>query len=81
MPWCESCERFYAPPTLSAGGDCPAGHHVVDPDGPSTLTQSTATPREEEPEPKVPWHFWVLLVSAVVYLGWRAVEGIIWVVT
>lgn len=81
MPWCEACDRFYTPSTLSTAGDCPEGHHVAEPDAPSTLPQSTAEPREEEPDPKVPWHFWVLLVSAVVYLGWRAVEGIIWLVT
>ena len=78
MPWCEQCDRFYTPTTLSTGGDCPEGHHVADPDDTAALPQSTAEPREEEPEPKVPWHFWLLLVSVVVYLGWRAIEGIQW---
>lgn len=80
MPWCEDCDRFYTPSTLTAGGDCPEGHHVADPDGAAHLVQSTAEPREEEPEPKVPWHFWLLLVSVVIYLGWRAWEGIVWVI-
>jgi hypothetical protein len=27
---------------------------------------------------KVPWHFWILVVAAGSYLGWRAVQGVIW---
>ena len=33
----------------------------------------------EEPPP-VPWHFKFLVVATVLYLGWRAVQGIIWLV-
>jgi hypothetical protein len=80
MPWCEDCDRFYTPSTLTTEGDCPEGHHVADPDDAAHLVQSTAEPREEEPEPKVPWHFWLLLVSVVVYLGWRAWEGVVWLI-
>jgi hypothetical protein len=29
---------------------------------------------------KVPWHFKLLLVALVVYLGYRAAQGIEWVV-
>lgn len=34
------------------------------------------------PAPPVatPWHFKLLVVALVVYLGWRAVQGIVWVV-
>jgi len=80
MPWCEVCDRFYTPSTLTTEGDCPEGHHVADPEDAAHLVQSTAEPREEEPEPKVPWHFWLLLVSVVVYLGWRAWEGVEWLI-
>ncbi len=34
---------------------------------------------DEEPPP-VPWHFKFLVVATVLYLGWRAVQGIIWLV-
>lgn len=27
-----------------------------------------------------PWHFWVLVAAVVVYLGWRLVQGLAWVV-
>ncbi len=30
---------------------------------------------------KTPWHFWLLLGAVVLYLGWRLVQGVIWVVT
>ena len=27
-----------------------------------------------------PWHFWLVVAMATVYLGWRAVEGVVWLV-
>lgn len=76
MPWCEDCSRFYTPPTLSPAGDCPAGHHVAAPDEPRVL-QSGAAPREDDQQ-KIPWHFWVLVIAVAVYLGWRLVQGVGW---
>jgi len=29
-----------------------------------------------EPRAGAPWHFWLLLVAVVLYLGWRAVQGV-----
>lgn len=80
MPFCEACERFYTPSTLSPEGDCPEGHHVADPDEASQFIQSAAPPREEEKDPKVPWHFWILLVAVVLYLGYRLFQGIMWLI-
>ena len=34
---------------------------------------------EEELVATVPWHFWVGVVAMVVYLGWRFLQGIIWI--
>jgi hypothetical protein len=34
---------------------------------------------DEELVAKVPWHFWVGVVAMVVYLGWRFLQGIIWI--
>jgi hypothetical protein len=32
-----------------------------------------------EPERlRVPWHFWLLVAALVVYLGWRLVQGVGW---
>jgi len=71
VPWCEDCSRFYNPNTLSEEGDCPEGHHVADP--------PEAT--EEEPLPKAPWHFWLLVIALALYLGWRLIQGIGWLVS
>ena len=76
MPWCEDCSRFYTPSTLTATGDCPEGHHVPAPShAPTEIRQSSAEPRERE-SVKAPWHFWVLVASVVIYLGWRLIQGI-----
>lgn len=61
MPYCDACERFYNPNTLDDRGDCPDGHHVADPAAP-------------EPVPPVPWHFKLMLVVLLLYLGWRFVQ-------
>ncbi len=37
----------------------------------------------DRPEPQrssAPWHFWLVVVMATVYLGWRAVEGVVWLI-
>ncbi|MCB1284876.1 MAG: hypothetical protein M9952_08690 [Microthrixaceae bacterium] len=65
MPWCDDCDHFYTPSTLNAQGQCPNGHQVVD-------------PSESEPNEKLPWHFWLLVIALVLYLGWRAIQGIEW---
>ena len=59
MPWCEPCSRFYNPNTLKADGTCP------------TCSTKLADPVAK---PKVPWHFWLLLVALAVYLGWRLIQ-------
>lgn len=73
MPWCDGCSRFYTPSTLSAGGDCPAGHHVAEPTE-SAVGTDPADPEVEKV--KAPWHFWFLVVAVVIYLGWRVIQGI-----
>lgn len=80
MPFCETCDRFYTPSTLTPEGDCPEGHHVADPQDAEQFIQSAAPPREDEKEPKVPWHFWILLIAVIIYLGYRAYQGIIWLI-
>ena len=61
MPWCEDCSRYWNPPSMGRGGECPTCGKVIAP-----------------PAPKAPWHFKVLLVGVVVYLGYRAVQGVEW---
>lgn len=33
-----------------------------------------------EEVPRVPWHFTLLLVALGLYLGWRLLQGVGWVV-
>ena len=33
------------------------------------------------PQNKAPWHFKLLIVAVCLYLGWRLIQGIAWVVT
>ena len=72
MPWCDSCSRFLNPNSLHVDGSCPTcGRHVADPD---ELVPAT------EPE-RAPWHFKLLIAVVVIYLTWRVIQMITWVVT
>ncbi len=67
MPWCDPCERFWNPGTLTLDGECPRCGAVLDNPEPQ---------RSDAKQPGAPWHFWLFLAAAVVYLAWRAIGGI-----
>ncbi|MGQ0519704.1 MAG: hypothetical protein ACT4PX_00965 [Actinomycetota bacterium] len=67
MPWCEECSRFLTPTSMGTAGECPGCGRV--------LTDAAGTD-----EPEVPWHFKLLVLATVLYLGWRAVQGVVWLV-
>lgn len=74
MPWCEPCSRYFAPSALSSDGSCPscgasveASSHVVKATAPS-LQQLSKMSGE-----KAPWHFRLLMVMLIAYLGWRLI--------
>jgi hypothetical protein len=69
MPWCDHCDVYLAPNTVSEDGTCPTCEQPVD-----------AADLKAKPPTRAPWHFWVMVVALVAYLGWRFVEGVIWVV-
>ncbi len=69
MPWCDSCDVYLAPNTVATDGCCPTCHAEVDTADDKNLQTA-----------KVPWHFWVVVVALVAYLGWRLIEGIVWLV-
>jgi hypothetical protein len=76
MPWCDPCARFYNPNTLLPDGSCPAcGRTLARPRGSAGADGAGKAPRA-----RAPWHFWLLLATAGVYLGWRAVQGIAWLI-
>jgi len=36
--------------------------------------------KKNDPEAKVPWHFWLTLVAVVGYLGYRVLQGVSFIV-
>lgn len=67
MPHCDTCDRFYNPNSLETDGRCP------------TCGTRVAESAPETAAPSAPWHFKVLLGATLLYLGWRLVEGVVWV--
>ena len=79
MAWCPSCDRYLTPSTLTSEGACPGcGDEVQHPDKLSVSPGSSLGPDVPAgaAEERIPWHFWLLLGAAAVYLGWRAVQGV-----
>jgi hypothetical protein len=62
MPWCDDCAKFWNPNSMPPDGACPTCDRII----------------AEPPDVSVPWHFWLLLVAAGLYLAWRAIEGVRW---
>jgi len=90
MPWCAGCDRFLSPSTVTPVGTCPRCGAAVDPGrarAPDAVAASPApAPATGAPEGDaddvvpipLPWHFKLLVGAIVVYLGWRAIQGVIW---
>ncbi|HLM65239.1 MAG TPA: hypothetical protein VK306_13145 [Acidimicrobiales bacterium] len=79
MPWCETCSRFLNPNSLEADGSCPTCGRVVADAG--KLAADRAKAADGEVDEKTPWHFKLLIAVVVLYLGWRLVQVIGWIVT
>jgi hypothetical protein len=86
VPWCDACDRFLSPSTVKVDGTCPSCGRVVDPGhahaaapdtGATTRTEATDTDDDED-LPPIPWHLWLLAAALAVYLGYRAMQGIEW---
>lgn len=74
MPWCDDCDRFWNPNTMGEGGTCPTcGRSIVGAGGVGGGGESVE-------DVKAPWHFKLLIVAVVLYLGWRFVQLLGWVV-
>lgn len=73
MPWCEECSRFLTPTSTGPGGECPSCGRVVAAPG-----RADSAVDEPADEPNVPWHFKLLVLATVVYLFFRAVQGVLW---
>ena len=61
MPWCDDCEKYWAPSAMTPEGNCPTcGRSLEAPDQETGEDQDTHT--------GTPWHFKLLIVAAVAYL-------------
>ncbi len=86
MPWCSSCDRFLSPPSVRADGTCPACGRPVEPGRarPGTPPEPTGvTPgagHDEEDLGPIPWHLKLLAGAVALYLGYRALQGVEWII-
>ena len=92
MPWCERCARQVEDDDLVTGppsrptdtsDNGAAGAPADSGDSPRERCPSCGDvlgEDEEEVHPKAPWHFKVLVVGSVGYLGYRLYQGIGWLI-
>jgi len=67
VPWCEECAKYYTPNSVEADGSCPKCGD------PLQLAEGTEADSEAVNE-STPWHFKLMVVAVVAYLGWRLVD-------
>jgi hypothetical protein len=65
MPWCEGCERYWAPSAMTPDGECP--DCGADLESPEPVADA-------ESDEGAPWHFKLLVVMLVVYLVYRGYD-------
>ncbi|HWW54958.1 MAG TPA: hypothetical protein VNY84_14370 [Acidimicrobiales bacterium] len=58
-------------------GQCPTCGQVIAPPSPSTTSGNEGA---VVAHPATPWHFKLMLVALVIYLGFRAFQGVAWLV-
>jgi hypothetical protein len=82
MPWCDPCSKYLAPNATTPQGACPTCNTVLATKGALQMeARSLGVPgpgQEEGETPKAPWHFKLLLLAIVIYLGWRGIQGVGW---
>lgn len=71
MPWCEQCSKYLTPTSVKSDGTCPTCGREVG--------EIERRASDEAAETPVPWHFKLLVVALVLYLGWRLVQLVGWV--
>lgn len=68
MPWCDDCEKYFAPSAMTPEGHCPRCDADLETPDPPLAGDALAD------DEKVPWHFKLMVVALVGYLGWRFVQ-------
>lgn len=77
MPWCEPCAHYFAPSALTTAGECPqCGRLLAEPGSAGRVSADSLDLKklagvEDE---RLPWHFKLLVVMLLLYLGWRVVD-------
>jgi hypothetical protein len=71
VPWCSTCSKFLSPSTVRPDGTCPTCGREVD----AGQAHAPADDEKREHAP-IPWHLKLLVVALVIYLGFRAWQGI-----
>jgi hypothetical protein len=66
MPWCDHCEKYWAPSAMTPEGACPTCGADLE-----SRAAAAAAKEQEDGDEKAPWHFKLLVVALVVYLGYR----------
>ena len=87
MPWCDDCSKFWNPPQLAAGANCPTcGQSLLGP-APATVPGpvSALPPAGQASGPAMatkakgaPWHFKLLVVGVTGYMIYRIYWLIEW---
>ena len=74
MPWCDDCSKYWTYSSLPSDGTCPTcGRPVTAPERNGDTERLNLREVAGE-KAKVPWHFKVMVVALVIYLGWRFVQ-------
>ncbi len=65
---------------MKVDGTCPSCGRVVDPGRARVASAIPAADPVDDDEdlPPIPWHLWLLAAALAVYLGYRAMQGIEW---
>jgi hypothetical protein len=62
---------------MATDGACPDCGRVLDA---PTITAKDLDVRKLAGEDKVPWHFKLMITALALYLGWRVIQLVIWLV-
>lgn len=69
MPYCDDCDKYWTPNSMNDDGTCP--RCGTDLEAPASTVEVVDGEADDE---GVPWHFKLMIVALVLYLGYRFVE-------
>jgi hypothetical protein len=74
MPWCDECSKYWTYSSLKTDGTCPTCGRTVAASERPVDAESLDLHELAGEKAKVPWHFKLMVVALVIYLGWRFVQ-------